>query len=68
MTLDGLLRMVMRRLFGRLLTRGIDRGIDLVSGGKGAGGARSPADRARARQARDLTKRARKAARLTRRF
>jgi hypothetical protein len=69
MTLDGLMRMVMRRLFGRLLNRGIDRGIDMVSGGsKGAGGARTPADRAHARQARDLAKRARKAARLTRRF
>ncbi|MCU0907144.1 MAG: hypothetical protein MUF73_06775 [Rhodobacteraceae bacterium] len=64
MTLDGLLRIVMRRLFGRLL----NRGIGMVSGRKGAGGARSPADRARARQSRDLAKRARKAARLTRRF
>lgn len=65
MTLEGLFRMVMRRLFGRL----VNRGIDMVSGsGKGARGAGSPADRARTRQARELAKRARKAARLTRRF
>lgn len=68
MTLDGLFRMVMRRLLGRFLNWGIGRGIDMASGGKADGGARTPADRARARQSRELAKRARKAARLTRRF
>jgi len=68
MNLEGLIRMVGRRLFGRFLNWGITRGIDMAAGGKGHGGARTPADRARARQSRELAKRARKAARLTRRF
>jgi hypothetical protein len=68
MTLDGLIRMLGRRLFGRFLNWGINRGIDMAAGGGRSSAARTSADRIRARQARDLAKRARKAARITRRF
>jgi hypothetical protein len=63
MQIDRLFTMLLRRLLGPLLNRGIDH---VARRGK-ASEDLSPEDRARARQAKQLARRARQAARLTRR-
>ncbi len=63
MKLDRMIMMVLRRLLGPLM----NRGIDLAARGGKSGREMSPEDRARARQAKQLARRARQAARLTRR-
>lgn len=62
--LDRILRLFMR--MG--MNWGLKKGIDQVARRGKSPGQMSPADHAQARQARDLAKRARKAARVTRRL
>lgn len=67
MQIDRLFMMLLRRLLGPLLNRGISKGVDLFAGRGKAPEDMSPEDRARVRQAKQLARRARQAARLTRR-
>ena len=67
MQIDRLFMMLLRRLLGPLLNRGIEKGIDLATGGGKAPADMTPDERARARQGKQLARRARQAARLTRR-
>ncbi len=63
MNAERLIQMLFRRVLGRWMNRGIDAGINRMAGGRGAdkGGAQSP-------DARQTAKRAKQAARLTRRM
>lgn len=74
MNLDRIINMIMRRVLGKLVNRGVDAGIGMASRrGKGgeapaAQGEMTPEERKRARQARQAAKRAKQAARMTRRM
>lgn len=68
MNVERLISMVFRMVTRKLLTRGVDAGIDLAAGRGRAGGDMTPEDRQRAAQAKQAAKRARQAARLTRRM
>lgn len=58
MNAEQIIRMIGRRLLGRLINKGINAGIDRASGG----------DRTKARQTKQTTRRARQALRIGRRF
>ena len=58
MNAEQIFRMIGRRLLGQLINRGINAGIDHASKG----------DRTQARQAKQTTRRARQAMRITRRI
>ena len=62
--MDRILRMIVRRLAGRALNRGIDQ----MAGGGKAREDMTPDERRQARQARQNARRARQAARLMRRL
>ncbi len=73
MNFNSILNMILRRVIGRLINKGIDAGIDLAAQrGRANNPDRSSApsdeDRARARQAKDLARKARKSAKITRRL
>ena len=72
MDLGRMLERIGRRLFNRAMSKGINAGIGKVTGaGKGGGKAYSdlsPAERAELKRARETDKRARQAARVTRRM
>lgn len=61
--MDRILTMIIRRVTGQLLNRGIDAGIDRAA--RGSGGAVTPAQQAQTRQ---NANRAKQALRLLRRF
>lgn len=68
MTLSQLWNMVLRIFIRKGVNWGINQGMRHMARGAKGQGTPGPADQAQARQARDLAKRARKAARLTRRI
>ncbi len=69
MDLTKLLQMIVNTLLRRLISRGIDAGINKVSGSaKKPAQDLTPEEREQAKAARDLAKRARQAAKLTRRL
>lgn len=68
MNLNQILNMVLRILLRRGVNWGVNKGIDLAARKGKAPAQMTEAERREAQNARDLAKRARKAARLTRRF
>lgn len=69
MDLNQIWNLFLRTVLRRGMNWGINKGIDYASGKRGAGRAQGQGgDNAQARQARDMAKRARKAAQLTRRI
>jgi hypothetical protein len=71
MDLNGLINMITRIFVRKAINTGINKGLGQMArkGGSGVGkGAPTPADRDQAHHARETAKRARKAARLTRRM
>jgi hypothetical protein len=67
MDLNRIFSMALRMLVRRLLSMAIGKGVQMASR-TGASAPASPEDAAQQAQARDLARRARKAARLTRRL
>lgn len=60
--------LILRRVLGTFINRGINAGIDRASSGGKSRNDMTPEERKRARAARQTAKRARQAARLTRRM
>ncbi|MFV0300353.1 MAG: hypothetical protein ACK5IP_05660 [Paracoccus sp. (in: a-proteobacteria)] len=65
--MNGFLNQLLRQLVNRLTNRGIDKGIDYIAR-RGSGGTSTPASQQQARTTREAVKRARQAARITRRL
>ena len=65
--MSGFINQFLRSIMNRLTNRGINKGIDYVAR-RGSGGKATPANQKQARMARDAVKRARQAARITRRL
>ncbi|AUH32197.1 hypothetical protein [Paracoccus tegillarcae] len=65
--MNRFLNQMMRQLINRLTNRGINSGIDYMSR-RGSGGKATPQNRQQAKVTRDAVKRARQAARITRRI
>jgi hypothetical protein len=68
MNANQIINMVMRMLGRRLINGGINKGIDLAAGRGKPAAEMTPEEHAQATQARQLAKRARQAARITRRL
>ena len=75
MNIERIITMIIRQVSRRFITRGIDAGIDMASrgkrarqGGSGASEQLTPEEHKHAAAAKDAAKRARQAARLTRRM
>ena len=66
MNTNQLIRLAMR-LLGPLISRGINGGIDRVAGRGKPAGEMTPAERAQARQGKDMVRRARQMAKMARR-
>ncbi|MES2667857.1 MAG: hypothetical protein V4712_17355 [Pseudomonadota bacterium] len=68
MDVNRIVQMVLNLFIRKVVNKGVDMGIDYASRrGKPASEA-TPADQAQAKSSRDMVKRARQAARITRRF
>ncbi|WP_232816552.1 hypothetical protein [Paracoccus zhejiangensis] len=65
--MSGFLNQFLRQLVNRLTNRGINKGINHLAK-RGSGGKSTPASRQQAKVTRDAVKRARQAARITRRL
>ncbi|MEJ2031201.1 MAG: hypothetical protein P8X66_15430 [Maritimibacter sp.] len=65
---ERLLMMFLRPLIRRLVNRGVDAGIDRVAGKGKSRDEMTPAERQQAKQAREMSKRAKLAMRITRRM
>ena len=65
--MSGFLNQFLRRVVNRLTNRGINKGIDHLSK-RGSGGKITPASQKQAKDTRNAVKRARQAARITRRL
>ena len=70
MNIERIITMIIRQVTRRLVSRGVDAGIDMASRKRGGDGdaPMTPEERARAQAGKDAAKRARQAARLTRRM
>jgi len=68
MTLDRIINMVVKSVVNRLVRLGVDRGIDAVAGKGKARDEMTGEERAAAQGARATARRARQAARLTRKL
>ncbi len=68
MNIDRLIRMIVNMVTRRAVNAGIDKGIALATRGGKARGAAAEKGGAQARDARALAKRARQAAKITRRL
>jgi hypothetical protein len=68
MDVQRLISMLGRMFLRKAMTKGLNAGIDLVARKGKAPADMTPADHDQARKARDLAKRARQAARITRRL
>lgn len=71
MNLDQLMTMISRLFLRKAVNTAMTKGIDMATrgaAGKGGGRPTTPADAEQARKAREIAKRARQAARLTRRL
>ncbi|MBP9182043.1 MAG: hypothetical protein KBF78_02835 [Fuscovulum sp.] len=66
--MERFLTQILNMVFRKFLNRGINAGIDHLSRRGKPPAEMTPAERQQAQQARDLAKRARQAARLTRRL
>lgn len=68
MNIERLITMILRQATRRLVHRGVDAGIDLAAGRGRKTDEMTPEERQRAAEAKQMAKRARQAARLTRRM
>jgi hypothetical protein len=68
MNMNGLINMVLRRLFRQAVNRGISGGINLAAGKGKPAAEMTPQERQQAAGAKQTAKRARQAARLSRRM
>ena len=68
MTLDRILNMVVNIVMRRIINAGITKGIGLFSGRSRATGPETPATEKHRQQARETARRARQAAKITRRL
>lgn len=73
MNINGIINMILRRVIGQLVNRGVDAGINAAARrGPGKDGQTAqqltPEEQARARQAKEAAKRTRQAARVMRKL
>jgi len=68
MNLNQIINMIIRIFLRRGINWGINKGMSMVSNRDKQPKSMTPQERAQSQQMRDATKRARKAARITRRF
>lgn len=66
--MERIIRMIMNRLLRKGINFGVDKAMKLTSTSAKPAKDISPADRSQAQRARDVSKRARQAAKLTRRL
>jgi hypothetical protein len=66
--MERMLSMIMRMIFRKAVNKGINAGVNRMAGGGKAKQDLSPAERKQMRQAKQTTKRARQAAKATRRL
>ncbi|MHA6268122.1 hypothetical protein ACXYMP_14780 [Aliiroseovarius sp. CAU 1755] len=68
MNVNQIINMIIRRVTRQLVNKGVDAGIDMAARRGKSDDEMSPEDKARARQSKDLAKRARKAQKVSRKL
>ncbi|GLS87756.1 hypothetical protein GCM10010873_27300 [Cypionkella aquatica] len=66
--MDRIIQMILNRFLGRLVNIGVNKGIDYAAGRGKSPDQMTPAEREQARAGKDMSKRARQAAKLMRRI